>query len=136
MKKFIWQICLCCVVYLFGMPNAQAQKNDSDTSVRVYVEDMPVFSGGDYMMYEFITKTIAYPKAAKEASIEGKVVVTFIVEKDGSITNVKALSGLEGFGLKEEAVRVVKLFPKFTPGMQNGKPVRVQLNIPIAFRLN
>ena len=75
-----------------------------------------------------------YPEEAKEIGIQGKVYVTFVVEVDGSITDVKVLRGI-GSGCDDEAVRVVKSMPKWVPGKQRGVPVRVQFNLPINFKL-
>jgi protein TonB len=75
-----------------------------------------------------------YPEEAKELGVQGKVFVTFVVEVDGSITDVKVLRGI-GSGCDDEAVRVVKSMPKWVPGKQRGVPVRVQFNLPINFKL-
>lgn len=95
------------------------------------VEEQPTLDG----LYEFLSSHIKYPEEAKELGIQGKVFVTFVVEKDGSITEVKVLRGIGG-GCDEEAVRVVKSMPKWNPGKQRGTPVRVQFNIPVKFTLN
>ena len=100
----------------------------------VIVEDMPVFPGGEVKMYEWLGQNIKYPQVAKENGIEGKVYVRFIVDKTGQVTNVQLLRGIGG-GCDEEAVRVVNMMPKWKPGNQRGKPVRVQFTIPIHFRL-
>ena len=83
---------------------------------------------------KFISDNIVYPSMAKESNIQGTVYVTFVVEADGSITDVKVLRGLGG-GCDEEAVRVVKMMPKWNAGKQSGKSVRVQFNLPIKFTL-
>ncbi len=98
------------------------------------VESMPEFKGGMQQLYTYLGNNIKYPVMAKESGIQGKVYVTFVVEKDGSITDVKVLRGIGG-GCDEEAVRVVKLMPKWKPGIQAGKPVKRGLVIPIKFRL-
>jgi len=84
--------------------------------------------------YDYLSKKIQYPAAAKEAGTQGRVIVQFVVEKDGSLTDIKVVRG-PGNGLDEEAVRVMKLAPKWKHGVQNGKPVRVQFTIPINFTL-
>jgi len=88
-------------------------------------------------MQSDIAKNINYPEEMMEMGIQGKVYVSFVVEKDGSITNVKVIRGINGARLLgEEAVRaVMKLPKKFTPGKMNGKPVRVALNVPVHFQL-
>ena len=107
--------------------------NDSD-EVFVFVEYSPVFPGGDAARIKYLQENIHYPEKAKEAGIQGTVYVTFVVEKDGRITNVKVLRGIGG-GLDKEAVRVISSMPVWSPGMQRGKAVRVQYNMPIRFVL-
>ncbi|MNY27809.1 transport protein TonB [compost metagenome] len=84
---------------------------------------------------KFIGKTLRYPPMARENGVQGRVTVSFVVEKDGSITDVQVLRGI-GSGCDEEAVRVVKAMPKWKAGKQNGKAVRVHFNLPIMFRLD
>jgi protein TonB len=98
------------------------------------VQDMPSFPGGDAAMLAYLGKNIKYPTLAKESGIQGTVYVTFVVEKDGSVSNVKVLRGIGG-GCDEEAIRVVKSMPKWSPGKQRGKPVKVQYNLPCRFVL-
>lgn len=98
------------------------------------VESMPGFPGGDVELQRFLNKNISYPIMARESGIQGRVYVTFVVETDGSITDVRVLRGIGG-GCDEEAVRVVKMMPKWNPGKQRGKPVRVQFNLPVRFVL-
>ncbi len=111
------------------------------------VEDMPRFAGCENVhkkeerdqcsqqkLLEFIYSNIKYPQLAKETRIEGVVVVQFVVEKDGSITDVKVVRDIGG-GCGEEAMRVVKMMPKWIPGKQRGRPVRVLFNLPIRFQL-
>ncbi|MDD5569988.1 MAG: energy transducer TonB [Bacteroidales bacterium] len=96
--------------------------------------EMPEFKGGEEARFKFILDNIKYPKDAKEMGIEGKVFISFIVEKDGSLSNFKILRGIGG-GCDEEALRVAKLMPKWIPGKQKGYAVRVILNMPIQFTL-
>lgn len=98
------------------------------------VEDMPEFPGGVQALYKYLGENVKYPQAAKANGISGKVFVNFTVEKDGSITSVKVIRGVHEL-LDKEAVRVVKSFPKWKPGKQRGKSVRVSYNIPISFVL-
>ena len=98
------------------------------------VEEQPEFPGGVAGLQKFLQKNIEYPSLAKDAGIAGTVYVTFEVGKDGSITNAKVLRGIGG-GCDKEALRVVKKMPKWKPGKQRGKPVRVQFNIPVRFTL-
>ena len=103
--------------------------------ILVYVEKMPEFVGGEKALYEFLSKNLTYPKIAWENNIEGTVLVEFVVEKDGSISNVKPLISSNFPDLDVEALRVVKLLPKFIPGTQRGKPMRVYYKLPIQFSL-
>jgi periplasmic protein TonB len=100
----------------------------------IWVEEMPGFPGGEAELYSFLQDNIHYPRMAVETGIQGTVFVTFIVEKDGSITGINLLKGIGG-GCDEEAIRVVKHMPKWKPGKQRTIPVRVQLNLPIKFIL-
>ena len=100
------------------------------------VEQMPEFPGGAAEMMKYIQKNIHYPEIEKEAGITGRCFVKFVVETDGSISNVEVLKGVPGGGgCDKEAVRVIKSMPKWNIGKQNGRPVRVYFNVPISFRL-
>lgn len=99
-----------------------------------FVEEMPMFPEGNDALMSFIIENIQYPEIAKRASVEGRVLVQFVVEKSGQITEVKVVKGI-GAGCDEEAVRVTKLMGKWKPGKQNGKPVRVRMVIPFQFKL-
>lgn len=100
------------------------------------VEQMPTFPGGELEMMKYIQKNVQYPQVEKEAGISGTCYVTFVVEKDGSITDVKVLRGVSGGpGCDKEAIRVVKSMPSWKAGKQNGREVRVQFNLPIKFTL-
>ena len=98
------------------------------------VEEMPSFPGGEAKLMEFVGKNIKYPQIARETGIQGRVCVNFVVEPDGSVSNVSVLRGIGG-GCDEEAMRVVKSMPKWKPGKQRGKAVRVQYMLPVNFRL-
>ena len=100
----------------------------------IIVENMPTFPGGEKKMLEYVAKNVKYPQLAKEVGTQGRVFVSFVVEKDGSITNVTILRGI-GSGCDEEAIRVVKSMPKWNPGLQCGRAVRVSCNLPINFKL-
>jgi protein TonB len=100
------------------------------------VEQMPEFPGGAQEMMKYIVKNIRYPDVEKEANISGRCFVKFVVEMDGSISNVEILKGVPGgSNLDREAVRVVKSMPKWNPGKQNGRAARVFFNLPIVFKL-
>lgn len=98
-------------------------------------ETMPSFMGGDLSVFRnWVQKQITYPPIAQENGIQGKVVIQFVVEKDGRLTNIKILSTPDR-SLTEEAVRVLKLSPKWSPGMQRNRPVRIWYTLPVEFRI-
>jgi protein TonB len=105
-----------------------------EAEVFTIVEEMPSYPGGDMKMYEYLGKNIKYPQIARESGIQGRVFVNFVVEPDGSVSNVKVLRGIGG-GCDEEAIRVVKSMPKWKPGKQRGKAVRVSYTLPVVFKL-
>ena len=98
------------------------------------IGDMPEFPGGTEKLFEFLKENIHYPEIAEENGVQGRVVVTFVVEVDGSISETKVVKSVDS-SLDEEAIRVVKLLPKWNPAMLNGKPVRSKYTLPITFRL-
>jgi len=108
---------------------------EDDEEFFMVVENMPEFPGGDLGLMKFIQKNVRYPAIAKEYNITGKVYVSFIVDKKGNVTNVKIVRGVDK-NLDAEAVRVVSSLPKYKPGKQRGKAVRVMFTIPINFTLN
>ena len=100
----------------------------------IIVQQMPTFPGGEEEMMRFIKNSIVYPVIEKEGGISGTCYLTFVVEKDGSISNVDVLGKVPfGPGYDKEAVRVIKSMPNWIPGKQNGREVRVQFNLPIRF---
>jgi protein TonB len=98
------------------------------------VEQVPEFPGGIDKFYAYLNKNIRYPAVARENGTQGRVIVSFVCERDGSLTDVKVARGI-GDGCDEEAVRVIKASPKWKPGIQNGRPVRVAYSVPISFTL-
>ncbi len=126
---------------------AQTDKNEIETAtisndqepqeeeVYTVVEKMPAFPGGDEARVKFMQENIKYPEEARRNGISGTVYVSFVVEKDGEITHVELLRGVNEL-LDNEAIRFVKMMPAYEPGIQRGKPVRVQFNLPIQFNLD
>ncbi|MEO6149318.1 MAG: TonB family protein [Mucilaginibacter sp.] len=102
--------------------------------IYVAVEQLPEFPGGTQEFMRFIAHNIRYPARARENTITGRVFGTFVVEPNGSLSDVKITKGI-GYGCDEEVVRVIRLSPKWKPGIQNGRPVRVQYNVPVTFNL-
>lgn len=107
---------------------------DVEETVWVAVEEDPEFPGGLDALSQYLADNIQYPALARENGITGKVFVTFVVEKDGRVGQIKILRDIGG-GCGAEAVRVVKAMPKWKPGKQSGKPVRTQFNLPVSFNL-
>lgn len=105
-----------------------------DEVVFVIVESMPSFPGGLNTLKQYLHNNIHYPQLAKESGIQGKVFLSFVVEKDGAVTDVEILRGIGG-GCDEEAVRVVQQMPNWTPGRQRNIPVRVRFTLPVKFTL-
>jgi periplasmic protein TonB len=112
-----------------------AEEEIEEDVIFTVVEDQPQFPGGESARVKFLSDNLRYPTMAREAGIQGTVFVTFVVERDGSVTDVRVLRGIGG-GCDEEAVRVVQNMPRWQPGRQRGQPVRVQFNMPIRFMLN
>ena len=104
-----------------------------DEDIFMVVEDMPQFPGGN--VTKWIAKNVKYPQLAQENGIQGKVFIKFVIEKDGSITDVQVSRGVDA-SLDKEAVRVIKAMPKWKPGKQRGKAVRVSYTLPINFQLS
>ena len=111
-----------------------SEKALATDSVLMIPEEMPKFPGGDKALIEFLQKNVKYPVEAQKKGVEGRVVVNFVVEKDGSLSEIKTVRSVDPL-LDEEAVRVVSAMPKWEPGKQKGKPVRVKYNVPISFKL-
>ena len=109
-------------------------RTEQDGAIFTIVEQMPEFPGGMEALYQFLAANIKYP-GTKDVSVVGKVIVSFVIEKDGTVSDAKVVRKLHP-AFDEEALRVVKLMPKWEPGRQDGKPVRVQFNLPINFSLN
>lgn len=120
--------------YVPALPEQDDEESEIGDEIFTVVESQPSFPGGDENIYKFLAENLKYPEQANQAGIHGKVYLTFVVEKDGSITDVKVLRGIGG-GCDEEAVRVVKLMPRWTPGKQRGIPVRVHFVLSVKFTL-
>ena len=112
----------------------EEEEEEDEQVIFQVVENDPEFPGGIEALMKYLQQNIKYPQLARENNITGKVYVTFVVERDGSVTGVRVLRDIGG-GCGQEAVRVVKSMPKWTPGKQRGKAVRVQYNLPVNFSL-
>ena len=124
------------VVVKAESPEDTAQFKNAESTEKTYVvvEQMPAFPGGDAALMKYLSENIKYPEAAEKAGEQGRVVVNFIVEKDGAISNVNVVRSVTPT-LDAEAVRVIKAMPKWVPGKQDGQFVRVKYNVPVSFRL-
>ena len=116
------------------LPPENPVVDPDEGKVFTIVEEMPTFPGGEEKMLEYIQRNTKYPAVARENNITGRVYVSFVVDKDGKINNVKVLRGIGG-GCDEEAIRVVKSMPDWKAGKQNGRAVQVQFNLPVNFTL-
>jgi len=130
MKKLIF---LCVLIVFFYLPS-YTQNADSTENIQVFkiVEEPAEFSGGETARLNFLSQNLKYPDEARKNNIQGIVYVGFIVEPDGSLTDIKILRGIGG-GCDEEVLRVVSIMPKWKPGKQSGKNVRVQFSMPVKF---
>lgn len=110
------------------------EEEESPQHIFVVVEEMPEFPGGQAELMSYIAKSIKYPVVAQENGIQGRVTCTFVVNKDGSIVDAQVVRGIDP-ALDKEALRVINSMPKWKPGKQRGKPVRVKFTLPVTFRL-
>lgn len=110
-------------------------KIEESTQILDVAQVMPEFEGGMAAMYKWLGKKLNYPEEAQRIGKEGKVVLSFVIEKNGEISDLKIIKSV-GFGCDEEAIRVVKKMPKWKPGMQGGRPVRVRFVLPLSFKLS
>jgi protein TonB len=128
------KILLAFAVFFCTVGIAVAQDNSFCEEIFTVVETQPEYPGGQDSLTSFLSRNINYPAEAKAKGIEGRVYVTFVVEKDGNLSSFKILRDI-GSGSGDEVVRVLKKMPKWSPGKQRGKPVRVQFTLPVLFRL-
>ena len=122
------------IVTMEGEVEASAQESPADDAFDV-VEQMPEYPGGPKALMEFLNNNVQYPAEAEKAGIQGRVIATFVVEKDGSISNAKVVKSVDPL-LDAEALRVIGAMPNWKPGMQNGKVVRVKYTVPLSFHLD
>lgn len=115
---------------------ATTKANDATAEEEVFliVEQEAEFPGGLDALSKYLSANLTYPQEARDANVEGKVIVQFVIEKNGKVSNIKVLRDI-GSGCGEEAVRVIKGMPRWKPGQQRGKPVRCQFTLPVNFQL-
>ncbi|GAB3951501.1 hypothetical protein GCM10028805_31740 [Spirosoma harenae] len=127
--------CLFTFLFLLSSPRVFGQVSlASDTTVFTIVECQPEFPGGIVALVDYLKQRVNYPLEAQRAKIKGRAFVSFVVERDGRLTQIQVLKGL-GYGCDEEAIRVVNMMPKWQPGSQSGILIRVKYNLPVAFGL-
>lgn len=117
-----------------GYESDMGERSPYESKCYDVVEEMPSFPGGQGALMAYIASNLVYPATARESMIQGRVIVGFVVERDGSISNVKVSRSVDP-ALDKEAMRVVKSMPKWKPGKQNGSAVRVKYTVPVIFRL-
>lgn len=115
-------------------PPPKPKQEEVTEEIFVVVENQPEFPGGNAVMMKFLSDNIKYPVIAQENGIQGRVICNFVVERDGSITDVQVVRGVDP-SLDREAVRVIQQMPRWTPGKQRGQAVRVRFTLPVVFRL-
>ena len=121
-------------VQTYVAPAVVEEEEESAQQIFVIVEEMPEFPGGDAELLKFISKSIKYPVIAQENGIQGRVICSFVINRDGSVVDATVVRGVDP-SLDKEALRVINTMPKWKPGKQRGKPVRVKYTVPIIFRL-
>ena len=110
-------------------------EEEEEEVIFMVVESMPEFPGGQQALFKYLAENVKYPVIAQENGIQGRVICQFVVNKDGSIVDVVAVRSSGEASLDKEAIRVIKSMPKWKPGKQRGKPVRVKYTVPVNFRL-
>ena len=116
------------------VPVQVVEEEPEEQTIFEVVENMPDFPGGQAALMQYLAKNIKYPTIAQENGTQGRVIVQFVVNKDGSIVDAKVVRSVDPY-LDKEALRVINTMPKWKPGMQRGKPVRVKFTVPVMFRL-
>ena len=119
----------------YGYGDEYGDEYSGEAEVFAVVEEMPRFPGGDAALLQYIGKSIKYPVEAQASGMQGRVIVSFVVNKDGSICDAEVVRGIDPL-LDREAMRVINAFPTWRPGHQRGRPVRVKYTVPITFRLS
>lgn len=122
-------------VDITAIDHIEVDPEPEDDTPFMVVEDMPEFPGGTKALLEYLSKNIKYPSVCRENNIQGKVIISFIVDKDGSITNPEVIKSINPY-LDKEALRVITNMPKWKPGSQRGKAVKVRFTVPVQFKLN
>lgn len=133
-KRLFTAMAVLAVMFIANTNVMAQDKQAKDEQIYDTPETMPEYLGGMEALSSFLSENIVYPDEAQEKGISGRVMVQYVIEKDGSVTEVKVMKGVDPL-LDAEAVRVVKAMPKWKPGTVNGKPVRVKYMLPIVFKI-
>jgi len=133
MKTLCLSLLLCCSTLLLAQHKKAATVVKEDTTIYTIIDKMPEFPGGSEAMKKFLSENLRWTKELEECGIQGRSILQFIIEKDGSLTSVVVVRGVDPL-LDKEAVRVIKLMPKWIPGEHKGKKVRVKYTLPVSWR--
>ena len=134
MKNKLWlKIILTSIFFIGCVVIGNAQNTGSE--IFTEIDEMPEFPGGQAKLMNWLAVNIRYPDAAQQNGVQGRVTVRFVVEKDGSLSGVRILKGVDK-DLDAEAIRVVKRMPRWQPGRKNGEPVRSEFSLPVTFKLS
>ena len=135
MKKIFFLFILALQSYFAYAQMEPVAVLDGSEPILVKIDEIPEYPGGDQAMYQFIKDSIIYPDSARNNGIQGRVVCQFIVDKDGSITDIEVVRSSGDTSLDEEAVRVIGLMPKWKPGIARKQPARIKMTLPLNFKL-
>lgn len=136
MKKvlFVLALLLSAHTAMHAQSNQSTERNASDEKIFDVVEQPPSFPGGQAALLKWLSANTQMPEGSEKLCYQGRIIVGFVVEKDGSVSNAKIIHGNDS-ALDKEAIRIVMSMPKWTPGRQNGRNVRTKYNVPVNFKL-
>ena len=133
-KLYLFLLFICISTSSFGQ--VPTKIDSTENSILEIAEQMPMFPGGENALYKFLGQNFKYPEVARQAGLQGKLMVEFVVRKTGKITDVKIIKGVVGGGCEEEVIRVFSIMPNWTPGIQKGDAVNVRFRMPFVLKLN
>ena len=136
MKTFLSIICFILAGVVYASDSLYTKTNNKEDMLITIVESVPEFDGGIEALYKYLGENIVYPEVAKKDSIQGKVILQFIVDSDGSIRDVVVVKSSGNSLIDTEAIRVVRAMPKWIPKKEKGQPVRSKYTLPIIFKIN
>lgn len=136
MKTFLSSICFILAGFVYASDTLSVKTTNKEDMHFTVVESVPEFAGGIEALYKYLGENIVYPEAAKKDSIQGRVILQFIVNADGSIQDVVVVKSSGNSLIDTEAIRVVSAMPKWIPRKEKGQPVRSKYTLPIVFKIN